>query len=236
MNTATVRTTHPLVIIAAIAVTLFCLAGIAALMGWLPSSKGDQPAASGVAAAVPANAAAAPEKTAAAEPREAAPAHRVQHTRISRPAPTPVSEPAPRYEPPAQVAAADMPPPPPAAPVAAETPRPPVCNTCGMVESVRAIHRQGSGSGVGAAAGGLLGGVLGHQLGNGRGQDLMTVVGAVGGALAGNQVEKNRSESTLYETTVRYDDGTTERLTQAHAPAWRQGDRVRVVNGSIRLM
>ncbi len=233
MNTTTVRTTHPLIIIAALAVTLFCLAGIAALMGWLPSSKGDQPAASGMAAAVPAAATTAPEKTAAVEPREAAPTHRVQHTRASRQAPTP---PAPRYEPPSPVAAADIPPPPPATPVAAEAPRPPVCNGCGMVESVRAIHKQGSGSGIGAAAGGVLGGVLGHQMGNGRGQDLMTVVGAVGGALAGNQVEKSRSESTLYETTVRYDDGTSQRLTQAQAPAWREGDRVRVVNGSIRLM
>src|SRR5213595_1969713 len=31
---------HPLMIVAAIAVLLFCLAGIAAIMGWIPSSIG----------------------------------------------------------------------------------------------------------------------------------------------------------------------------------------------------
>ncbi len=230
MNTATVRTTHPLIIIAALAVTLFCLAGIAALMGWLPSSKGE-PAAPAAAAAAPGTAVNEPPRTAAAEPREAAPAHRAQHVKTAR------THSSPAAEAPTQVAAAEVPPPPPAAPVpVAEAPKPPVCNECGVVESVRAIHKEGSGSGVGAAAGGVLGGVVGHQLGNGRGRDLMTVVGAVGGALAGNQVEKNRNASTVYETTVRYDDGTTQRLTQGQAPAWHEGDRVRVVNGSIRLM
>ena len=33
------RATHPLMIIAAIAIILFCAAGVAAIMGWLPAVK-----------------------------------------------------------------------------------------------------------------------------------------------------------------------------------------------------
>ena len=40
----------------------------------------------------------------------------------------------------------------------------------------------------GAVVGGILGGVLGHQVGGGRGQDVATAVGAVGGAAIGSNV------------------------------------------------
>ena len=40
----------------------------------------------------------------------------------------------------------------------------------------------------GAIVGGILGGVLGHQIGGGRGQDVATAVGAVGGAAIGSSV------------------------------------------------
>lgn len=237
MNTAAVRSTHPLLIIASIAVTLFSVAGIAALMGWLPSSKGGSAETAVPVASAPAQAPAAAEE-------HQSPAQRAlqAHTKApatqrtaKAPASGPQAERAPRAEPPAQVAAAEFPPPPPAPPAMAQAPKP-VCNNCGIVEAVRSIHKEGTGSGVGAAAGGVLGGVVGHQLGAGRGRDLMTVVGAVGGAIAGNQVEKNRNDSTVYEVTVRYDDGTTQRFTLAQAPTWRNGDRVRVVNGSIQAL
>jgi outer membrane lipoprotein SlyB len=110
--------------------------------------------------------------------------------------------------------------------------RPP-CFDCGTIESVRQIEKKGEGSGLGAVAGGLLGGLLGHQTGGGRGRDVMTVVGAVGGAVAGHQIEKNTKKSTAYEVTVRFEDGTTRILQQANEPAWRMGDRVRVINSEI---
>ena len=34
--------------------------------------------------------------------------------------------------------------------------------------------------------------------------------------------------------TVRLDDGTSRVITEANAPAWRTGDKVRIVNGSIQ--
>ncbi len=64
------------------------------------------------------------------------------------------------------------------------------CAECGVVESVREVDAKGLGSGLGAVGGGVLGGLLGNQVGAGRGKDVMTVVGVVGGAVAGNEVEK----------------------------------------------
>ena len=53
MNNNVIRSTHPLVIIAAISLTLFSLAGVAALMGWLPTSKGQEAEAVGIPMAQP---------------------------------------------------------------------------------------------------------------------------------------------------------------------------------------
>ena len=96
------------------------------------------------------------------------------------------------------------------------------------------MQSAGEGTGLGAAGGAIVGGILGNQVGAGRGRDLATVVGAVGGAVGGNQVEKSMKSSKSYEIVVRMEDGTTRVIQQTAAPAWRLGDRVRVVDGVIR--
>lgn len=251
LNTQAVRSTHPLVIIAAVAVTLFSAVGIAALMGWLPSSTGQQPSPfpSGLEpkAALEQKAEVAPVETRKEERavhRETQATPKVAARAAVKPAagnatkPTasmPPTQVAAVEPPPAPVAAAPAPAPMPAEPpVAAQPPRPPLCNECGTIETVRAIQQQQSPSGIGAVAGGLLGGIVGHQVGAGRGRDIATAVGAVGGAIAGNQVERGRNTTSHYEVTVRFDDNTTQRLTLNEAPAWRPGDRVRVVGGALR--
>jgi outer membrane lipoprotein SlyB len=108
------------------------------------------------------------------------------------------------------------------------------CAECGVVESVREVDVKGQGSGLGAVGGAVVGGVLGNQVGGGRGKDVMTVVGAVGGAVAGNEVEKRVKSSKSYEITVRFDDGTSRAISEANAPSWRAGDKVRVVNGALQ--
>ena len=55
------------------------------------------------------------------------------------------------------------------------------CDTCGSVIDVKTVEIKGEGTGLGAVAGGVLGGVLGHQVGGGRGKDVATVAGALGG-------------------------------------------------------
>lgn len=109
----------------------------------------------------------------------------------------------------------------------------PVCINCGRVETVSAIERKGTGSGVGAVAGGVLGGVLGNQVGGGSGRTIATVIGAVGGGFAGNEVEKNVKKQTVYQISVRMNDGSIRSFEQASAFA--VGTPVLVENNSLRL-
>ncbi|BBP03624.1 hypothetical protein TPL01_11630 [Sulfuriferula plumbiphila] len=108
------------------------------------------------------------------------------------------------------------------------------CNECGVVEDIRALDTRGQGSGVGAVGGAVVGGVLGHQVGGGRGKEVATVAGALGGAFAGNEIEKRVKSETQYEIAIRFEDGSRQVFTETNPPTWRAGDRVRVVNGEIR--
>jgi outer membrane lipoprotein SlyB len=209
---------HPMLWVAAIAVTLFSLVGIGALTGVIgkPAPKPEEVAAvappqeAGPAIADPAPPA-APDVVSREEPAPAAPA---------KPAAKPKSRPATRTA--TQEAASSAPPMDQAGtPVA-------LCPNCGVVESVHTVQAQGEGTGVGAVAGGVLGGVLGHQVGRGSGNTLATIAGAVAGGYAGHQVEKNVRTATQYQITVHMDDGSRRTLTRKEAPVWRQGDRVEV--------
>jgi outer membrane lipoprotein SlyB len=141
----------------------------------------------------------------------------------------------PAAEPVAQVAAAAPAPAAVRAPVkqAAAKPVADVCKHCGVVESVQAITRKGDANGVGAVAGGVLGAVVGNQMGKGTGRDAMTVIGAVGGGLAGHEVEKRAKSTTVYAVRVRLDDGSTRTFEQSSAPA--AGARVVVDGNSVKL-
>jgi len=127
----------------------------------------------------------------------------------------------------APVASAETTPPPPPAPPSASS-----CTNCGVVESIASLTEKGSATGGGAVAGGLLGGILGHQVGQGRGKELATVAGVVGGALAGNEIEKNSHKVTRYHVAVRMSDGTEQLFTLNAAPSLAVGDHVVIVNGA----
>jgi outer membrane lipoprotein SlyB len=107
------------------------------------------------------------------------------------------------------------------------------CTNCGVVEAVRTYQKQGEGTGLGAVAGGVTGAVVGSQFGKGNGRTAMGVLGAVGGAYAGNAIEKNVRSSTGYRVTVRMDDGTSRTVYQSHPPAFGVGEKVRVLNGQL---
>lgn len=106
-----------------------------------------------------------------------------------------------------------------------------VCAHCGVVESVQAVTVKGKGTGVGAVAGGALGAVVGNQFGHGNGRAAMTVLGAIGGGMAGNEVEKRSKAETYYDVRIRMDDGTVRTVRQKSAPA--TGSRVTVDNGVV---
>ena len=123
-----------------------------------------------------------------------------------------------------------------------QAPRADSCSTCGRVESAVAVERQGKVNGVavgnttigiGTVAGGVLGGVLGNQVGGGNGKTAMTVLGAAGGAYAGNTVEKNMKKVTVYQMRVRMNDGSVRTIEQSSPVA--AGSSVLVEGNSLRL-
>ena len=120
-------------------------------------------------------------------------------------------------------------------PVVAQAPVKAPCYSCGTVESIREIEKPGDGSGLGAVGGAVGGAVLGRQFGNGRGKDLLSILGAVGGGYAGHQVEKNVRSVKSYEVQVRMEDGSLRAVSSPTQPNWRPGDRVRVDGGSISM-
>ncbi len=221
---------HPLIATAACAVILVSLVGVAAITGLLPDSRGNTAPLSAVSentldignADKPAAADDAPlasklvaDKLAEEPVKRASipkPAPKPQPVRQakSQPAVQPITRPAP-YQP----------------PVAA---RAPTCHSCGRVESVYAVAGSGN-SGIGVAAGTVVGGLLGNKIGKGNGRKVATVAGAIGGSLAGLEVE--RRIGTSYEVRVRMEDGQVRTFPYDNQPAWQSGDRIRVVNGYL---
>jgi len=208
---------HPLVAIAAIAVTLFSLAGIAAIAGWLPTGK----AAAGDAAIA---AVAAPPSA-----QETKPAMQEGRTAEKPAAPKPAARPAPIQTAQAPMTAAPLVP----APQPAPAPAAAVCSNCGVIGDIREISQAGEGTGLGAVAGGVIGALVGNQIGGGSGQKIATVAGAAGGAYAGHQIEKSQRKTTRYEVIVRMNDGSTRAVMMDMAPGWQIGERVRIENGML---
>jgi outer membrane lipoprotein SlyB len=75
--------------------------------------------------------------------------------------------------------------------------------------------------------------LLGHQVGNGRGKTLAAVLGAAGGAYAGNKVEQKMKTVTVYDVRVHMDDGSTRNLDISTAPAI--GSKVIVEGENLRM-
>ena len=118
------------------------------------------------------------------------------------------------------------------APSRPAAPRRAACPACGVVEAIQPVEVRGDASGIGAVAGGVTGAVVGNQFGHGGGRTAMTILGAAGGAYAGNAIEKNVKKSTSWRVTVRLDDGSFRTVSLASAPQFAAGAHVRVVNGS----
>ena len=249
------RSTHPMILAAATAVTIASFAAVASLAGWLPGSN-NAPAApvAQVATATPATLPPAPapasEKTTTlnipsgssitVNPTEQRPLRRAAAPRkpeapavAATPRPAPVYDAEPNYGnrgamPVSNTRVSDN-------GIYVENSRQAQshCRDCGTVESVREIAQEGQGSGLGAIAGGVLGGLLGNQVGGGSGRKVATVAGVVGGAYAGHTVEKKTRSTQQYEITVRLDDGSMRTISETEKPAWHTGDRVRVSNDRI---
>ena len=121
-----------------------------------------------------------------------------------------------------------------APPMARAAPKPrAICTVCGTVESVKPVERMGKATGLGAIGGGVLGAVVGNQFGGGNGRAATTILGAVGGGFAGNAIEKNVRKTTVYEITVRMENGSVRHLERSTPVA--VGARVRLEGNTLHL-
>lgn len=210
---------HPLIAAAAVAVILVSATGVAAIAGWLPSSRAvsappEQSASavmqSGLVASAPVSAAAAnraPHVESDRLANDVRPHHHV----------VPAQQPGYRDEPYRSTAS-----------------RTPAYDpNAGEIVAVNAVQAPEPTTGIGAVGGAIAGGLLGTQIGNGRGRTLATIAGAVGGGLAGNGIEHEVRKATSYQVQVRMQDGSYRNFTYATQPQFEPGEHVRVVGESL---
>ncbi|HEX2199697.1 MAG TPA: glycine zipper 2TM domain-containing protein [Burkholderiales bacterium] len=199
---------HPLLTAAAISVTVFSAVGVASLTGLLPESMGSQKEEI------------IQQVEPAIEPAMSQPP--------AQPAAKPVKKP---------VAKVDKPRP--AEPVVyreiAEAPKPVVqALNLATVQAVREVKQPGEHTAAGPIAGGVAGAVIGSQIGGGNGKKVMTVLGALGGAMAGKHIEKQARATSRWEIDVRHDSGLHETVLSDVAPPYGAGSRVRVIDGRLQ--
>jgi outer membrane lipoprotein SlyB len=236
---------HPLVAVAAVAVTIAAASSTAVNPGWLGAPQAASPMVSQMAAAP-----IAPQATEPAQPvtapvaAPAAPVSPAPIKRVVKPHPgtqTSTLAPAARAEPvAAPVPAPTASVPPPASPAPA-SPTPavkvqslpaPVSRDSGTVIDLRTVSQAAQPSGLGAIAGGVIGGVLGNQVGNGKGRTLGAVLGAVGGGYAGHEIERRVRTTARYDMTLRFEDGSTQTFSREQPWNVNVGETVRTPGAS----
>lgn len=110
------------------------------------------------------------------------------------------------------------------------------CNNCGRVDRITYAGGRNDSHG-GAVAGAVIGGVIGNQVGHGDDRRAATVAGAVIGGIIGNKSDKNsrRRYDRGYDILVRFDNGRAEWFRQRELRGVREGARVQVRRGLVRL-
>jgi outer membrane lipoprotein SlyB len=103
----------------------------------------------------------------------------------------------------------------------------PNASRIGTVESIRQTTRPPGPPGMGPFVGGLAGLGLGSLVGDGTGRAAAQIVGALGGAYAGERIQ-NSYTVPAYDIAVRYPNGETQTIHQSTPPALQIGDKVRV--------
>ncbi|HMH18533.1 MAG TPA: hypothetical protein VK572_10350 [Burkholderiales bacterium] len=99
------------------------------------------------------------------------------------------------------------------------------CSLCGAIESIRIVEVRDETK----AAGEFTGAVADPDKGNT--DATTTVLGAVGGVFAGNEMDKKTRR--VYRVTVHMDDGSFRTISLSSPPAFAVGEKVRVVEGKL---
>lgn len=107
----------------------------------------------------------------------------------------------------------------------------------GKIEQITPAQMQTNhDSGVGAILGGLAGVGLGSLIGGGTGRDVAMVAGAIGGALAGNEVEKTKYDQPVaaQQIIVRVRNGVLVSVTQPVNPQLSTGMKVYIEGAGLQ--
>ena len=98
----------------------------------------------------------------------------------------------------------------------------------GVIEQITEVQiKSNHHRGVGAVVGGVAGLGLGSLIGGGSGRDVAMVAGAVGGALAGNEVQKKHDQPVPgQQIIVRVQSGVLVSVTQPVDPGLSKGQKV----------
>jgi len=98
----------------------------------------------------------------------------------------------------------------------------------GVIEQIENVQIQSNHHrGVGAVVGGIAGLGLGSLIGDGTGRDVAMVLGAIGGAVAGNEMQqKYDAPKPGQKIIVRTTSGVLVAVTQPTDPGLRAGEKV----------
>ncbi len=98
----------------------------------------------------------------------------------------------------------------------------------GVIEQITSVQIESNQhQGVGAVVGGLAGLGIGSLIGGGTGRDVAMVLGTVGGAVIGNEVQKKHDRPVPgQQIIVRTGSGVLVSITQPAAAGLRVGQRV----------
>ena len=107
---------------------------------------------------------------------------------------------------------------------------------CNDVQVQRQVPAQDRDRVAGTVIGGIAGGLLGSTIGSGSGRTAATVLGAAGGAYAGNRVQKNMQRKEVITTTERRCktvNDTTQKLV-GYDVTYRLGDKEGTLRTSFK--
>ncbi len=104
------------------------------------------------------------------------------------------------------------------------------CASCGVVVSMRLVTATDAAAAKNLVGRAVVGGMIGNLLGGARSQELFGWLGAIAAIRNGGVLQPGMR----YETTVRFDNGASRVFVNMTRPRWRDGDRVRIVEGTIQ--
>ena len=106
----------------------------------------------------------------------------------------------------------------------------------GAVLSTKPVIIEGQRTDWGELSGVIIGGIAGSSVGEGKGQQIATTLGAIGGAVAASVVEEKATRVQGLELTVKMDSGKILSIVQEvdEISQFQKGQRVRILmQGSL---